>query len=130
MTPRYDIQESRFFVLAQIERLKKNSAVVEGLPFGIADLEAQLDRIEGLRVEQDRADFAAQAATDAVHDAIGVALDMAHRNIGAVMARSGKRSPDLLVVGARPLRGRRPPRSGDARKEDGSSPANGAAPDS
>ncbi len=111
MNPRYNVPKITQFVRAQMERLRVREDVAMGLPFGVADLEASIKHAESLESEQETLKEKAQAATDALHLAVLALWDKAQRNIAAVVLKSGRHSPDLRVVGGKPLPGRHPRKS-------------------
>lgn len=124
MSPRYHIPVILSFVSGQHERLVARPDVAEGLPFGPAALDAGIEHVYELERAQKAAKKAVEAATDALHKAARELRDLAWRNIAGVVARSGKTSPDLNVVGAKPLR---EPRGPSRKKKSGTEAPTGGS---
>lgn len=109
-TPIMKVPEVLALARKQIEGLREQPEIAEGLRFAVEVLEADLDALLGLDARQERAKKILVILTEQIQKAAFELRDKLTRNIGTAQGRYGKYALELKAVGAKPLKGtHRPP---------------------
>ncbi len=112
---------------AQIEALAQRPGLSVGLPCPLPVLETGRDKLAALERKQEAAKAALKLATDAVQQALFELKGKLGANRASAAMIHGPHSPEFIVLGGKPRKGRRKPVA-DAAPVADPSPAADAAP--